>query len=1037
MIMKYTYNILAYLLLFFLASCSDEELVNSSRPKDGELTEMTFTLCIPQEERVTTRAAATESDVKELYVLVFTTEADDGTLVEQHPFTETELEPADVTAGTEKVVRRKFTVKLEASSTPRAIYVVANANEALRTMGLTEGTTTVKEVKNLTTALTATDLADGTPFVMSGVKTSPIPGVSLLDTDFPLIRSVAKVTVDNQADEFTYQSFQLWNGNTEGSILAGCTPNDALTRVAENGSIGTAQTGEELYTYPCKNEDNKTFLIVYGQYKGTGYYWRIDLKDDDGNLLDILPNHHYEVCIERINAIGYTSADEAAKHPSDGRAEAVIYDHEPEIHNMITDGSFELGVTDTIKIASSYAQEGEFYVKIQGNDITNLSTVDINIEIPDPQKDYWITIVTDENNNTTPKLLETTPLSGNDEETKTPQTGIQYKYSITVKENLSGGVRYGTVRVTANGLSRDIIVEQKTEFLGWHFPVSLTMNAGLDTEGEQITINEYWKFLFGDEVQIQGAQSDASYIRLLGMEHNEKSINNDDKRMGGKTRTRGFHFSVNDGQTFKYTFQLTNNGANNAGVDWYVRVNEPYKSRLKFEIPEGNSNVIWIGEDNLPHGKGVIGQSFTFTDDPNGTSTTSTGTTGPSGDDAYRYGSGAFVLVLTTPATEATQATTTEISYDLYHTGIFAEGSAQQYNVRNNLDDTFSSTLATGQSGTYWYYYEVIKMGTYYWLDRNLGATSSGNYIQEDNGNSLFTTDSWPFYQESAGELYSIVDGKLDNSESKNFANVCPPGYRVPTASEFNDLVRNGDFHIESSSYNNVSYWDTYYESSAFGRFYFPKNRMTYGNSSSGDGKAGYYWTRTEALGTSGDEQGHWLQFMKFMGSNGSLGRARTTQSGATAGTFNSNAKTGMSVRCVSANSSYDEKIYTWEIYFTGYTHVFLYNKNEDGTIEYLNTWPGEMVCYYNGEKKDDGTLTDSDKAALAKSNIFTFTSTTKYTGLHVIFNRVKADGEVEDKLYQSGTDEKPIGFPVPAMPDGSTNVRSTFDTTNRTWSTY
>lgn len=164
---------------------------------------------------------------------------------------------------------------------------------------------------------------------------------------------------------------------------------------------------------------------------------------------------------------------------------------------------------------------------------------------------------------------------------------------------------------------------------------------------------------------------------------------------------------------------------------------------------------------------------------------------------------------------------------------------------------------------------------------------------------------------------------------------------------------------------------------------------------------------------------------MKFMGANASLGRIRTSQATGNSHDFNTDKRTGMSVRCIN-NSEHRETIYTWQLYFQGYTHVFLYNKEADGSVTYLNTWPGEMITIYDAVVDENETL----KSNLL-TNTFTYTSTTKYEGLHVILCRVNNKGEVthvkaanHDGSFDS---TNYTGFPVPTFTGSNTTLYATF----------
>ena len=262
-------------------------------------------------------------------------------------------------------------------------------------------------------------------------------------------------------------------------------------------------------------------------------------------------------------------------------------------------------------------------------------------------------------------------------------------------------------------------------------------------------------------------------------------------------------------------------------------------------------------------------------------------------------------------------------------------------------------------------------MGNNYWLDRNLGAKSSGYYIQDGNGGSLLGDGDWPLRNSSAGGLYYIAKEPTDN-EPSIIDDMCPKGFRIPYISEYNALVADPKFHNDYVVSTGTDYWCPYYLS-ANGTVYFPKNRMYYGGQAAGDANAGYYWTRTAALGASGTERGYWLQFMKFSGSNASAGRYRIWQ--------DASSPNGMSVRCVYA-SRVVETSYNIEFYVKGYTHIFLYNDDGNGNRTFLNSWPGDMIAIYN-------------ENSLSMYHTFTYNSVTEYSNLKVVFNLVDNDGNV------------------------------------------
>lgn len=923
MTMNYTYDnkltilCVCLFLLLSVASCTDEE-IGSRLPKDGELVEMTFILNVAQTEDVAlTRAVTSENAVTELTLLVFPSQDDDAVLEQIQRVSE----------FTETNNSYRFTIQLEASASEKYIYIVANANDKLT--DISKGSTTLAEVR----AITSNIVSGETNLVMSGVKQSAIPGIGLVAEDFVLNRNTAKVTVENaEGISLRLGEFQLRNGSEEGQILAGAET-DAANAPQGTATIGQSDPTKPLYTYPSSSA-SQPFLVVSGTDNSVTSWYRINLKSTEGSYFSLLPNHHYEVKITKVNGKGYDSADEAAKHDPSGIV-AEIYDHQPTVYNMVTDGSQELGVSDTIEIGAQAKATAKFSIKYYPGTPT-----DLKVEV-DTKDDYWLALDNSDGYPTTETLDNT-----NGDYT---ETGTLYTYRAKTKiENLSGDDRYGHILVSAGGLSRVVVVKQVEEFLNDQFgTISLTVKEytrdddwDVTSTTELGTYKNYWDFIRG--------RDDGNPLYGITPED-----------MGGKIRTEGFHAPMSDFLQFVYTFTLPNETSSSAysNVSWKVELAEGYEDKLLF----------WEG-DNSPVGDGVTidnasfltgtslnGQSFTFTNKlldmqkPDGSIVT----------DAYRYGKDAFKIVLTNNTT----GRTTTLSYDLYHTGVFA------------YDDGEGTHQTGGENDQGWYYYEVIQMGNNYWLDRNLGAKSSGYYMQDGDGGSLLGDGDWPMRDNSAGGLYSIADAPT-GTEPNIIDDMCPKGFRIPYMSEYNALVADPKFHNEYIVNTGGDYWCSYYESDK-GSVYFPKNRMYYGGQAAGDANAGYYWTRTAALGASGSERGYWLQFMKFSGSNASAGRYRIWP------TNDSNNKNGMSVRCVYA-SRVVERSYNIEFYVKGYTHVFLYNDDGNGNHTFLNSWPGDMIAIY-------------DDSSLSMYHTFAYSSVTEYTGLKVVFNIVDSSGNVKE----------------------------------------
>lgn len=989
------------MLFALVASCTDEELIQTSGYRDGEAVTLSFNISVPAETEVAVTRAINENQVDNLTLLVFSNNSDDGVLeqvctsYDEGPFANTgSMTPVDDT-------HKKFTVTLEASKEEKAIYILANAGYLLfersnDNFTLEIDKTTLKDLRDLQTYTTPPN------FIMSGNKVLPIPHADLMTQDFPIYRSHAKVTVDvaeSLQEKFTLQGFYLCNAQKDASVVAyplyeqssstlpestddpdeETIDHDGWNRFESKPTMDEEKPKKTQYPAPTRNEavandrNTKLFLLVKGEYKEEGqspvtYYYHADFKTEDAGPLDVRPNHHYKVTITDVDRIGYHYSLEGLKGAIAGAENATvdIRDINPDSHHMASDGVTEIGIaSDTLYITGTeVGAEVEFpvtvYPSILNEDGTTRNAT-VNI-LWDKEQAPWLDA-----------------LSVNSEFDTKEYEYENYndrKYSVTTCKlqtaiaNNSGERREARVGISCRGVLTYVTVIQQPPFCADQFgTVSLKVKEyerdPVDWTIESTTTSQaydYWDF-------IRGKDTDNPLYGISA------------KAMGGKVRTEGFHAPMSDYQQFVYTFTLPD-GGEYAGCSWRVEVDEDYADKLLFW--NGSESTPGEGSTSLrPSGTGMTGQQFTFTN-----SLRDLQSGGNITKDAYRYGNKAFRIVVDHPAQGDQKAWTETYAYDLYHTGVF------------NYDDGSNAYQAGTQTDKGWYYYEVILMGRNYWLDRNLGAKSSAYYSKDT---SLGNDDA-------AGGLYRIaeapVGGEVNIISGKELEEIAPKGFRVPYMSEFQALTTDSRFRQEFVYGTGGGYWDARYETGKAdqGTVYFPKNGMWYGGAAAGTGDTGYYWTQTAALGASGEERGYWLQNMQLSGSNASANRYRIYQNG-------TQNPTGMSVRCV-YNSRVVETSHRYECYVKGYTHVFLYYEDAEGGRTYLNTWPGEMISIY-------------DRNALLMYHTFTYESVTNYPKLKVVFNLVdnnrkvietyptdydtrggltlKEEGEQTDKFFHKG----------------------------------
>lgn len=714
---------------------------------------------------------------------------------------------------------------------------------------------------------------------------------SLATTKLMLRRNVAKITVTETSDTPTSFESALWGAALSGTLTAGIT--DHLTASPETPALTTPAAlnpdngmYSPIYIYPTINNGN-TFLIVKASFNNNDYYYRIDFNNESGRL-NLKANHWYEVIVGEINGTGFDTPDEAAKHPSSG-INATIYDHAPDVYDMISDGIRELGVTDIINYTGTPNAEGIYSEKILTIKYYSAVADEMKKAPEVKSKDGWLAIsdpaISDGDGSGTPGKIAT--------------------YRLRFKTTDALGSLKGKITTFWRGLDRETVVNWTRAFNGNNVSeATLTIKNG--SNSTDATINTYWDFLAGKGTL--GSKT-GDTPKLFG-------ISSD--KMGGKTRNEGFHFPVmygKKGQEWSYEYNITMKLADEEDFSWSLTFDSKCDNVIK--------NNVTISPESGNHKKGNSDVSFKLTC--------------PATAGGYTYGTGKLILTIT--PTEQSQATSKRYEFGLYHTGFF------HFDTGNHRTDSH-------ETGYYYYEVLPITIETSseirYILDRNLGAKAAGMYIQKSDGTShIGAGAAWPFNceEESAGGYYKVAvynDKKYEDPaifDDEEYVNgtiqtrVSPPGYRVPQQDVWDALRNSSKFITRQLSANNISYFSSFYVStvkengvSRNDTIYFPKSRYLDGTNQNGETNTGYYWTKTPAAGTEKDEIGKWLKSLQINGSSSTYINGNITDY-------------SMSLRCV--NDITDEKsVKVTAFNVNGATHVFLYSGNiSDG--KYMSTWPG------------------------------------------------------------------------------------------------
>lgn len=250
-----------------------------------------------------------------------------------------------------------------------------------------------------------------------------------------------------------------------------------------------------------------------------------------------------------------------------------------------------------------------------------------------------------------------------------------------------------------------------------------------------------------------------------------------------------------------------------------------------------------------------------------------------------------------------------KIIYDIYHTGIFWE-------EKNTYQPASNRTNTTG-----WYYYELIESEKgVKMLDRNLGAASVND----------------------PGGYYRIKKG--DNKTS-DMADICPPGFSIPTASLWKQLTPEMTLVTRTTS-NGTTYQSVELPAATTAQsksIRFPRGGMNDGYEVTNP-SIGYYWSATIVSGNQGfdfnsPEYGYWYNVARL--SSGSKSMISVRYVGGS--NLNTSVYKYLNTRCVKSSCAVlDKNRLTIHDKRNSKGHLYIYIHTEND--EYRNKPNGEMI---------------------------------------------------------------------------------------------
>lgn len=372
-------NVIIYLIASFtLFACQDEYEVE--KPGIPGKATLKVSVNIP-EYRIATRAASFENNLSDVWLLTFDM---NGLFIERVHATGLDSQETDGAGN--------GSFKAEVSEETKIIHVVANYD---KWSSFNDKAFVEKDEKELMPALF------GSKMVFWGRSE-----VSSLDSplNVTLFRNQAKVTVQNETDNFTVTGYALANIVATGTVAPfnpdmisnPFTIQDDITTLPLETPSRTAQSEadcnlEDKYMFENPNYyEDQSFLIIKGHLKdGPELYYKIQFLDNNKRPYTIVRNFQYKVIIKSFNekASGSTSFEDAKQAEVSNNIYADIFKDSPSIsdsdNNRLTVSRLNFLFTQggTLNVTAHYTEnevpnDGEISVSVQedrGNIISSLS----------------------------------------------------------------------------------------------------------------------------------------------------------------------------------------------------------------------------------------------------------------------------------------------------------------------------------------------------------------------------------------------------------------------------------------------------------------------------------------------------------------------------------------------------------------------------------------------------------------------------------------------------------------------------------------
>lgn len=268
------------------------------------------------------------------------------------------------------------------------------------------------------------EAAPGSGFTLESYAVAGTPTVG---TVAPYNRNTYKFQ-DNYVD-LDFEGLQSEDVDYNAFVPIDASPNFDLEYLTKQLALSP---GLARYVYERETPiSNPAYVIVKGTYKGSTGYYKIDLRDENGDYFPILRNFQYKITIKSVTRKGMNSIVKAMDGPGSGDVSSAV---EYKSFTNISDGSARLFVDYTSKVLVSN-EEVDLKVKFIGLGetvkLTEPPTITINEDSGISGDAIEYAVLPNENKENGWYTFKIKPVEvGDNDPTKTQSVTVTGKYTI-------------------------------------------------------------------------------------------------------------------------------------------------------------------------------------------------------------------------------------------------------------------------------------------------------------------------------------------------------------------------------------------------------------------------------------------------------------------------------------------------------------------------------------------------------------------------------------------------------------------------------